>query len=59
MARPAEVFILTVGYMLVIAVIFVYVIANVGVISYFWRKRRDEFNWILHFIFPIGDERSC
>ena len=40
--------------MLVIAVIFVYIIANLGVIVYFWRKRRDEFNWILHFVFPVG-----
>jgi amino acid transporter len=51
---PANAFILTVGYMLVIAVIFVYIIANVGVILYFWTKRRDEFNWILHFVFPVG-----
>ena len=51
---PANAFILTVGYMLVIAVIFVYVIANVGVILYFWTKRRDEFNWFWHFICPVG-----
>jgi amino acid transporter len=51
---PANAFILTVGYMLVIAVIFVYIIANVGVILYFWTKRRDEFNWILHLVFPVG-----
>ena len=51
---PANAFILSVGYMLVIAVIFVYIIANVGVILYFWTKRRDEFNWILHFVFPVG-----
>src|ERR1700730_13731163 len=51
---PANAFILTVGDMLVIGVIFVYIMANLGVILYFWRRRRDEFNWILHFVFPIG-----
>ena len=52
--RPANAFILTVGYMLVIGVIFVYIMANVGVIHYFWTQRRAEFNWILHFVFPVG-----
>jgi amino acid transporter len=51
---PANAFILTVGYMLVIGVIFVYIMANVGVIIYFWTQRRAEFNWILHFIFPVA-----
>ena len=51
---PANAFILTVGYMLVIAVIFVYVIANAGVIWYFWHKRRDEFNWFWHLIVPVA-----
>jgi amino acid transporter len=51
---PANAFILTVGYMLVIGVIFVYIIANLGVIVYFWQKRRSEFNWILHFVFPVA-----
>jgi amino acid transporter len=35
-------------------VIFVYVMANVGVVLYYWRERRQEFNWILHFVFPVG-----
>jgi amino acid transporter len=51
---PFDSFILTVGYMLVIAVIFVYVIANVGVIWYFWHKRRDEFNWFWHLVVPVA-----
>ena len=51
---PFNSFILTVGYMLVIGVIFVYVIANVGVIWYFWHKRRDEFNWFWHLIVPVA-----
>ena len=56
---PADAFILTVGYMLVIAVIFVYVIANVGVIWYFWHKRRDEFNWFWHLDRARRDEHRA
>ena len=40
--------------MLVIAVIFVYIVANIGVVRYYWRDAGREFNWILHFIFPVG-----
>jgi amino acid transporter len=42
------------GYVLVLGVIFVYIAANVGLTVYFWTKERSEFNWILHFVFPIG-----
>jgi amino acid transporter len=52
--NPLEVFLLSIGYTLVLAVIFVYVIANVAVIVYYWREARDEFNWLFHFIFPVG-----
>jgi amino acid transporter len=51
---PQKLFILTLGFVLVIAVIFVYVVANIGVVAYYWRERRSEFNWFLHFIFPVG-----
>ncbi|MFI5282518.1 MAG: APC family permease [Candidatus Dormibacterales bacterium] len=46
-------FFLLSGLILVIGVSFVYLAANVGVIVYYWRERRSEFNWLLHFIFPI------
>ncbi len=52
--NPTEIFLLTIGYTLVLAVIFVYVVANIAVVVYYWREARDEFNWILHFIFPVG-----
>ena len=52
--KPDKAFILLVGYVLVIAVIFVYLAANLGVVLYYWRVRRSEFNWILHFVFPVG-----
>ena len=51
---PQEMFILSLGFVLVIAVIFIYVVANVGVVVYYWRERRSEFNWFLHFILPVG-----
>jgi amino acid transporter len=51
---PDKIFVLTVGFVLVIGVIFVYVMANLGVVLYYWRERRQEFNWILHFLFPVG-----
>jgi amino acid transporter len=38
----------------VIAVIIVYSLGNVGVVVYYWRHRRNEFNWVLHFVFPVG-----
>jgi amino acid transporter len=51
---PAKLFILLVGFCLVIAVIFVYCMGNAGVVVYYWRHRRSEFNWLLHFVFPVG-----
>jgi amino acid transporter len=51
---PADTFILFLGFVLVISVIFVYIAANVGVVLYYWREARSEFNWIFHAIFPIG-----
>jgi amino acid transporter len=47
-------FIFLIGYTLVLGVIFVYVAANIGLVVYFWTKARDRFNWIMHFIFPVG-----
>ena len=51
---PDKIFVFTVGFVLVLGVIFVYVLANVGVLLYYWRERRQEFNWIYHFVFPVG-----
>src|SRR5258707_14816628 len=51
---PDKIFVLTVGFVLVIGVIFVYVMANIGVVLYYWREGRPEFNWELHFCFPGG-----
>jgi amino acid transporter len=46
-------FFLLSGLVLVIGVAFVYLMANVGVIVYYWRERRNEFNWLWHFILPV------
>src|SRR5215471_9273934 len=51
---PDKMFILTLGFVLVLAVIFVYVLANIGVTRYYWREQRESFSWILHGLFPIG-----
>jgi amino acid transporter len=51
---PWPFFIFLIAYVLVLGVIFVYVAANIGVVVYYWTKARSEFNWILHFIFPVG-----
>jgi amino acid transporter len=51
---PDKLFVLSVGFCLVLAVIFVYWMANLGVVLHYWRERRHEFNWLLHFVFPVG-----
>jgi len=51
---PDKLFILLLGFVLVIAVIFIYIAANIGVVRYYWREDRAHFNWILHFVFPVG-----
>jgi amino acid transporter len=51
---PWAFFIFFIGYVLVLAVIFVYVAANIGLVKYYWTQARSEFNWILHFVFPVG-----
>jgi amino acid transporter len=50
---PDTFFFLMQGLVLVLAVIFVYGMANLGVFLYYWRERRSEFNWIFHFLFPF------
>jgi amino acid transporter len=51
---PREFFIFLVGFVLVLAVIFIYVVANIGIIRYYWTTARQEFSWLLHFLFPAG-----
>lgn len=46
-------FFLLVGLVLVLAVTVAYLMANLAVFLFYWNQKRDEFNWILHFVFPI------
>jgi len=51
---PWPFFIFLIAYVLVLGVIFVYIMANIGVFVHYWTKARDEFSWIKHFVFPVG-----
>jgi amino acid transporter len=51
---PQVTFNLLVGLTLVLAIIFIYVISNIGMGLYYWRERRSEFNWFMHFLLPLG-----
>jgi amino acid transporter len=46
-------FFLVDGLILVLAVLFVYVMANAAVFAYYYRQRRSDFNIILHVVFPL------
>ncbi len=46
-------FFLVDGLVLVLAVLFVYVMANAAVFAYYFRQRRSDFNIILHVLFPL------
>src|SRR6266849_884959 len=52
--HPDVAFFLLTGLVLVLGVSFVYLAANVGVIVYYWRDRRSEFNWVWHAILPVA-----
>jgi amino acid transporter len=41
------------GILITLGLIGVYGLGAIGVIRYYWRERRDEFNWIWHAIVPL------
>jgi amino acid transporter len=51
---PLEFFVFLIAFVLVIAVILIYIAANIGVLKYYLTSARSEFNFILHFVFPVG-----
>jgi amino acid transporter len=53
-AAPDVAFFFLSGLVLVIGVAFVYLAANVGVIVFYWREKRSQFNWLWHVILPVG-----
>jgi amino acid transporter len=42
-----------VATMIVVAFVPIYMLCNISCFAYYWRYRRDEFNWILHGLFPL------
>jgi amino acid transporter len=38
----------------VIVVVVIYILICLGCIWHYWTKRREEFNWFLHFILPLA-----
>ena len=50
---PMEFFIFSLGFVLVIAVILIYIAANIGVVKYYWTEARSEFHWFLHLAAPV------
>ena len=51
--QPDTGFFLATGLILVLAVSFAYIAANLAVFRFYWTERRSEFNWILHLVFPV------
>lgn len=51
--QPDTGFYLVTGLLLVLAVSVAYIAANLAVFLFYWNTMRNEFNWILHFVFPV------
>jgi len=52
--HPDVAFFLLTGLVLVLGVSFVYIAANVGVIVFYRREHRSEFNWLWHAVLPVA-----
>jgi amino acid transporter len=52
--KPDTGFFLMTGLILVLAVSFAYIAANVAVFRLYWTEHRPEFNPILHVVFPVA-----
>ena len=42
------------GFVITLSVVVIYSLANVGNFLYHWREKRDQFNWIIHALFPAA-----
>lgn len=51
---PDVSFFLLVGLTLVLAIVFIYIVSNIGMAIYYWRERRSEFNYFLHLFLPLA-----
>jgi amino acid transporter len=36
-----------------IGLVLMYILANIGVVKYYWTEARDQFNWLLHLVIPV------
>jgi amino acid transporter len=43
-----------IGIVQTLGLIVVYSMGNLGVLWWFWRKRKDQFNWVLHGLIPVA-----
>ena len=41
------------GTIITLLLIAIYILTNLSSLSFYWRERRDEFNWFLHLFVPI------
>jgi amino acid transporter len=41
------------GTIITICFMAIYILTNLSSLSYYWRERHDEFNWLIHFVIPI------
>ena len=51
---PDVSFFLLVGLTLVLAIVFIYIVSNIGMALYYWRERRSEFNYFTHLFLPLA-----
>jgi amino acid transporter len=42
-----------VGYFSSLGILPIYLLTNIALIAFMWRKRRDEFSWLFHGLFPV------
>jgi hypothetical protein len=43
----------TIGYAIGLSFAGMYMAVNLACIGYYWRERRDEFNWLKHLVVPV------
>jgi amino acid transporter len=58
LVNPARSFLLIDGLVLVLSVMFIYVSANITVFFYYLKKRRREFNVMLHIVLPAASSAA-
>jgi amino acid transporter len=44
---------LTWANVITIGLVLMYILANIGVVKYYWTEARSQFNWLLHLVIPV------